>query len=343
MTALAEISPPIQEDDPLHSPGRRVVIKGLAAVGLMAATYDSVELPLRYLEEKHWPHNEPSFTWLGGEAYTGQEEISIYLPGFGEMEPEENAETWKRNTPNLGDTLMGYMDYSNEGASIDKMVELIRAQIDTNRTKSVNFVCRSIGGLYMTEVAIRLGLPVHNIYLISSPPDLDDGNYGSSGEFAARAPKSPTIATIAKFAVNVCISVRDHGFSIKSPLRNVIDGFHSAEHGASPIALQEEVKEASGINLKSKTLQDRVQKSGVFNKKSTKVHYIAAADHYTDHTVYINKSINGFRDFFGPLDIPFEVIDADYSGHANVQQSAKAMAKRKRKTDPSVSLAFTPK
>jgi len=294
-------------------------------IALGAYGYEAAELGSEIVhavdkqEDELWPYTEPSFQFLGGERYRGQKQIAIYLPGFGDMHPKEEAELWQE-TSGVPDLLTGYVDYSNEGTDIPTIVKLIREQIDADQIESVSFVCRSIGGLFVLPIAAELGIPVKSLLLMSSPSKLENGDMGSYGRLLAKLPRWRALATFGKFVANAFHSYTVHGFH---PGENFDEGWDSTMSGANPIALQTELRTAASINIQAPSLQQKLRK--VLIPGYTRAIYAASYHPETDQTVRVVASGNDFREELTKLGIDCELVGIPYEGHANVSETAGSL------------------
>jgi len=314
--------------EPILYSRRRVLglfgrVAGLTAQAALAGYgYGVAETTGQFLEavgnyeSRLWPHNEPSFQFLGNETYKGQKQIAIYLPGFGDMHSRDEATQWheKSNVPNL---LTGYVDYSNEGTDIPTIVRLIREKIDINEVESVIFVGRSIGGLFALPVAAELGIPVKSLLLISSPSRLEYGDMGSLGEVVADLPRRRWLATLGKLVANGYHDYTVHGFD---PSGNFAAGWQATMSGAAPLALATEVHTAASIDIKSPSRQKALEK--VFIPGFSSVFYTSTNHPPTDKTVRVIESRREFGEEFNRLRVSYQAIDVPYDGHANVPTTA---------------------
>lgn len=305
----------------------------LAEYGTMASLISDLGNQIGHDEDEIWPENRPTLTFLDGATYEGQEEITIYLPGFGDMHSVHEAKTWKDTSGIPEDRLVAAIDYSNEGTDIEGIAKVIRSSIDS-RVKVINFVCRSIGGLYVLPLAAELGIPVGSILFMSSPSKLSNGDFGNLGQIASHLPANRPIATIFKFIYNFCLSVRDHDFD---PARNIAEGWEKTLSGANPAALQKELKTATKVNIFDKSLLHKLRK--VF-RPNTKAAYTATNDPRSDETVMVVASGRDFEKVFRLLGIKLELLGMPYDGHANVEVTGHHMQRWAQSTpSPEVILA----
>lgn len=289
-----------------------LVIDGYEA----ATTTNQILTAVGNYESRLWPHNEPSFQFLGNETYTSQKQVAIYLPGFGDMHSHDEAAEWHEKS-NVPDLLTGYVDYSNEGTDIDTIVRLIREKIDVNQVESVIFICRSIGGLFALPVAAELGIPVKSLLLISSPSRLEYGDMGSLGEVLAELPRRRWLATLGKLVANGYHDYTVRGFD---PSGNFAAAWHGTMSGASPLALQTEVRTAASIDIKAASRQKALER--VFIPGFSSAVYAATNHPPTDKTVRVIESGREFGEEFNRLGISYQLIGVPYDGHANVPATA---------------------
>lgn len=272
---------------------------------------------LQARESKIWPENEPSFNFLNGETYTGQDRLGIFLPGFGDMHSETEAQLWNRTSELPKGMLTGYVDYSNEGIpNLKTIVSLIKDSVDMDRIKSVTMFGRSIGGLFALPVAAELGKPVKSLVLCSSPDKLEHGDYGNFGWLVAKVPENQEVATLGKWGVQAWREYSEKG----GILRSIEAGWHDTFTGANPIALQNELKTAVGINIWDKDLDKKLRH--VFIPGYSNVAY-ASTDHpSSDKTVLVVVSARGFVRRFADLGVTCTVHGLPYDGHADVEVTA---------------------
>lgn len=290
----------------------------LAGLSLMGA-YLGNEAFSEYLEEreaKTWPNNEPSFNFLNGETYQGQTQLGIFLPGFGDMHSEAEAKLWNQTSEFSKGLLTGFVDYSNEGTDLPTIVNMIRNSVDMDRIKSVTIFGRSIGGLFSLPVAAELGKPVKSLVLCSSPDRLEHGDYGNFGWLVAKIPTNQEVATLGKWGVQ---SWRDYT-TRGGILSSIKEAWGETFTGANPIALQNELKTAVGIDIWDKDLDKKLRR--VFIPGYSHVVYASTDNPPSDKTVLVVTSARGFVNRFNDLGVRCDVRGLPYDGHANVEATA---------------------
>ena len=269
---------------------------------------------------ERWPHNEPSVGFLDGASYTGQTELTIYLPGCGDVHSEEEAQIWKRRSGLRRDHLTAFVDYSNEGTDIPGIVKTLRENIDFNRVRKVNYVCRSIGGLYVLPVAAEIGVPVGGVVFMASPSRLSNGDFGELGELVSHLPENRPIGTLLKFIYNCMLSIRNRGFD---PGVNIAEGWKGTMSGASEEALHKEIKTAADVNIFDKALQLKLRR--VIIPGFTRADYTATDKPRSDKTVLVVASGREFQQEFVNLGVDLRLRGMPYDGHANVDVTAYHM------------------
>lgn len=309
----------------LSSIRERALQVGAAALvvqyGAMAETISNCANDIGHAEDQLWPKNKPSLTFLDEATYNNQEELTVYLPGFGDMHSVQEASLWKQSSQLSKNHLVGAIDYSNEGTSINGIVNVLREGLnDLTGIQSINFVCRSIGGLYALPVAAELGIPVKSMLLISCPSRLSNGDFGNIGKAVANVPRRRWLSTLAKFSINAYYSVRDTGFD---PGTNIAEGWKSTLSGANPDALQVEAKTAASIDIRAKSLQPALKK--VFKQGFSEVAYAATDYPRSDETVRVTISGKEFAKEFHKLGIDFNLFGIPYRGHADVEATSLHM------------------
>jgi hypothetical protein len=307
---------------------RRQMLGGiLGTMGFAAAT--GAALAIRHQTkvvqaglEKLWPENEPTFNFLGGETHREQTQIGIFFPGFGDMHARSEAEQWQANGELEPNMPVGYLDYSNEGATPKQLADLIRQNVDITKLESVVMFGRSMGGPMELAVAAELGIPVKSMILCSSPFEIADGSYGNIGEIVASVPNDKLLASEAKFGVNLWKAFKKHWLNVPE---DVVEAWHETTTGAAPWALQPEVKFLAGFDFYDNELCDKLEK--VLLAGWTEIVYVESNKPQTDKTVddiaaSMKYSI-GLAKRFG---IKLSIFGAPYDGHADVGASSTRLA-----------------
>lgn len=313
-----EQSPPIY----LH---RRTFAKaiGISAIvgpALLVADTINHELTLAgNVEAKIWPHNEPSLTFLEGAEYAGQSEIALFLPGFGDVHGAREAIDWKASGELPADMPVGVIDYSNQGANIDDIVDLIKKQVDTKSLTALNLFGTSMGGLYSVAVAAKLGVPVRSLILCSSPSSFSHAYFGDLSHVVSEMPTNRGLATITKF---VASAYRSHQTNPDFSLQHVAsDAVRRTLTGGDPVAEQNQLKAGYGVNIYDRHLIKDLRK--VFQPGFSHVAYVASKHPHTDTIVQVIISGDEYKILFNDqLGVSFKLFGANYQGHANVEVSA---------------------
>lgn len=331
MSATIESAPHIEQADTAPGLTRRDFIQrfGGAALGVVGAGYayeaaeliNSVGTMIGRQEDARWPHNEPSFTWLNAEANSDTKQCVVYLPGFGEINPGGNAAHWLKAS-DLPGVPMGYMDYSNQGASLEAIVEHIRTAVEAGGFEELHVVGRSIGGLYALPVLAELGMPVKSITFISSPSRLEYGDFGRLGSFMAGLPKWRAVDTMAKAMVNAYRDYEQNGFG---PIHNLEEGWQNTMYGANPTALHQELRVGKPINIQDSNLIATLLAKGVIAPGYTEAVYSATYKPATDITVHVQPSGAEYEKAFRRMGVPLQLIPVHYEGHAHVTETANRL------------------
>ncbi len=335
MVTSIESVPPIELADDVALLSRRDFLQrfGGVALGTAGAVYgatlayetaeliNSVGTLIGREEDETWPHNGPSFTWLNAETDNKQQQCIVYLPGFGEMNPKDNATDWLKIS-NLPDVPMGYLDYSNQGTNLETMVELVRSAAETKGFTELHVVGRSIGGLYSLPFLEKLGMPVKSITFISSPSRLEYGDFGNLGSVMAGLPKWRAVDTMAKTMVNM---YRDYELNGFDPLDNLENGWRATMHGANPTALHQELRVGKPINIQDGDLLANLKKKNIIVPGYTQAIYAATYKPATDITVHVQPSSAEYEKVFRRMEVPLQIIPVHYEGHANVSETANRL------------------
>lgn len=279
-----------------------------------------------------WSDDKPAFELLRGETYSNQTEVGIFLPGFGDMHSAAEAESWLKEYEKFSpDIPIGFISYSNRGTRLDHIVELIRETIDTDQVQSITIFGRSLGGEIAIPVARRLGLPIKDLFLCSSPYRLSDGYYGEFGSLVARLPKSRLVATMAKFAINWWRESKAAGFDAVG--ENLGKGWHDTMTGAYPIGLQQELVMANEEQLPEspKTCSDAKLEPyrNVLIPGFTTVTYTYSHYPESDQIVHVLPSAKNFEALCSRLQVTYRGLKVPYEGHANMNATLLALANAK--------------
>jgi hypothetical protein len=336
MVTSIESAPVIELADDAAELSRRDFLKrfGGVALGTAGAVYgatlayeaaeliNSVGTLIGHEEDEIWPHNEASFTWLNPETKADQSQFTLYLPGFGETNPEENARTWFKES-GLTDMPMAYLDYSHQGTTLQHLVDLINADpfVMAHRNDPdfyVNAVGRSLGGLYSFPVLAEVDIPVKTLSFISSPSRLEYGDFGALGSLLAGLPKWRAVDTMVKAGVNTYRNYEQHGFH---PIGNLEGGWEATMHGENPIGLQQELRAGKDIHILDEKLLARLR-SGIIIPGFTEMFYAASYHPSSDITVHVQPSGEEYEKAARRLGARFNWIHVPYDGHANVSQTA---------------------
>ena len=177
--------------------------------GTVAATYAGEAALIHYeaartgkAMDRLWPENAPSFNYLEGVMPKNPKAIAIFFPGFGDMHSEKEARMVKKDGQVEASVSVGYLDYSNQGASIKEQADAIREKVNLDEVESLTLVCRSMGGPFALGVAKELGVPIKNIIFCASPYEVSDGDYGEAGVAVAKLPPNRAISTVAKDSIS---------------------------------------------------------------------------------------------------------------------------------------------
>ena len=313
-----------------HSMNRREFLRlGRNAIGAIGATAVLTQalivrdklIKFQEMQERIWPHNEPKFDFLDGEQYSGQREIALYLPGFGETYSESSARRW-RDGSDLPHLLTGYLDYSHDGTDIDTMVRLIREKLDNTNVERITVIGRSMGGLYSFPIIARLGIPVRAWMFMSSPSRLSNGEFGQYGQFVAHLPESDFLATLAKWGVNIYLQSKKDGFK---PAEDAAAAwFENTVTGEKARGLQKELVVANGIDIFDPVLQRDLR--AVIDPDETEIAYTASENPNTDLTVRVVPSAREIRRAIEMCGGRCAIRGMPYDGHANIEVTTQTMA-----------------
>ncbi|HSX15746.1 MAG TPA: alpha/beta fold hydrolase [Candidatus Saccharimonadales bacterium] len=302
----------------------------LAQYGRMAEVIHKCAVAVAKAEDKAFAEDIPKFTLLENRKYKDEKEFAVYLPGFGDQASGDEARAWmiasgllpaKPNSSTGEELLMGFMDYSQSGASIKQMADLIRAQIDVTKVELITIVGRSMGGLLAWALAAELGIPVKCITMISSPGALSDGEFGVVGNVIAPLPESAAIATLAKWGVSMYRDIEHHGLH---PEKNTERSYHETMTGQKPTGLQEELKIMQGVDLDAPDDSEFFRKLlKVIIPNFTRVAYARTHNPPSDETVNVVSAVQRIIRFCKRLSIIPEIANVPYDGHANVVKSGE--------------------
>jgi len=314
--------------------GASIALGAVATYGGQGALANYLLNKVDKAMDKEWPDNKPSFTVIG-EMPEHPKDLAIFLPGFGDTQGEHEAE-FVRSVGEVDPKLpMGYLNYSNEGATIEQLAEAIRSKVDVQKLESLTLVCRSLGGPYAINLAAELGVPVRNIVFMSSPFDISDGDFASIGADLAGLPNMRLTDTSIKYVMNVWDDAKQAGNdnpfdvlrdqlltlfeafggtartapSIKRTLQAMDQlGIDSARAwtsvmlGASPIALQQELRtwKQEGLSTDPRDISSSMLRKyrHVFIPGYTHVLYTSTDHPSTDETVVVLTSAHHIWQFF---------------------------------------------
>lgn len=294
----------------------------VAQYGGMAAIMRNDFGKIKAIEDERWPYKKSNLTFLNNETYHDQEEVTFYLPGFGDMTSGPEAEQWQ-NIGNTKNQLTAFFDYGHQGMSVDELVELAVQKIDRNKVKSINIVGRSIGGLFGLLFAAKLGIPVKSITFIASPSKLSNGEFGKLGWALGWLPQDRALATAVKFGIGMYHDIEHHGVHlIDNSLRAWEDGTIGGE---DPDGLQEEARAAKDIDIFDADFLSLLGE--VIIPGFTMASYTATDNPPTDTIVRVVDSANDIQKMFGLLGTSCSIFNVPYDGHANVPVTATFLHK----------------
>jgi|GEM_PF-1935404 len=319
--------------------------RAAAVVGgtvLAAQAYETAEFvdqsltALDAYETRLWPNNKPTFNYLSSETIANPKALAIFFPGFNDTHAAAEAQAVKDQGQLPADVSVGYLDYSNQGATITELAEAIRSQVNLEQLESLTLVCRSMGGPFALGVAKELGIPVKNIIFSASPYEVSDGDYGEAGLAIAKLPSNRALATSTKAAVSWWRAATKHAYSnpfhdfgrsfidlfrlsdtplatMEAAAQDFTQGFsdlqtsfdqaaHDTFSNGSPWADGAELRtwdsEQLPTNIHSLSRQERAAYQKAFVPGYTKVLYTATNRPSTDSTVMVRRSAEHFRQFF---------------------------------------------